>query len=268
MNKIIKVLLSVSFTLFFSLPFAPKVFAQVVINEVSSASDPEWVEIYNISSDSASLKNYSINFGSDSQNKFFCDTENISGNAYKIISLSSHWLADGGDTVTFKNGDDAVDSIAYGTGHTLKSPTSTGSISRSPDGSSNWILLTASTQQGDIVSFDCPTPTPTTSPSPSPSPSSTPTLTPTPTRTPTPIASPKPSAKAGIPTPTPTGSPEVLGIETISTTPTPLPLQSPNIESKPPVLAFVLIGTGMIFIGASAYLGFRSIKSSRKQNDI
>jgi len=91
----------------------PKIQAQVVINEVSPASDPEWVEIYNISSDSVSLKNYSINFGSDSQNKFFCDTETISGTSFKVISLSAHWLADSGDVVTLKNGD--VLSIRYRT---------------------------------------------------------------------------------------------------------------------------------------------------------
>jgi len=265
MNKIIKVLLSVSFTLFFSLPFAPKVFAQVVINEVSPASDPEWVEIYNVSSDSASLKNYSVNFGSDSQNKFFCDIENINGNAYKIVSLSSHWLADSGDTVTLKNGDDVVDTAAYGTNHTLKSPTSAGSISRLPDGSLTWVLLASSTEQGDVFSFDCPTPTPTSTVTPSPTPSPSPTPTPTPTKTPTPIPT-----KTPTPTPTtkpsPTGSSEVLGIESISTTPT--PTQAPNIGNKPPILAFVLIGTGMVFIGGSAYLGFRSIKSSRRQNDI
>jgi len=263
MNQVTKVLLGLASIMFFSLLFAPKVFAQVVINEVSPASDPEWVEIYNISSDSASLKNYSVNFGSDTQNKFFCDGETVNGSVYKVISLSSHWLADSGDTVTLKNGDDTVDSIAYGTGHTLKSPTSAGSISRSPDGSSNWVLLTSSTEQGDIVSFDCPTPLPT--PTVTPQPTSTPSPLPAPTKTSTP-APVKTSTATPTQKPTLTGSPEVLGIESVFITP--VPSQSPDVESKPPILAFVLIGAGVIFIGLSVYLEIRSVKGSRKQNDI
>lgn len=271
MKRFTAILFVIIFLLLIS---STQVFAQVVINEVSPASDPEWVEIYNNSSDSASLKNYSLNFGSDTQNKFFCDAENINGNAYKIISLSSHWLADSGDTVTLKNGDDAVDSIAYGSGHVLKSPISTGSISRLPDGTSNWILLTASTQQGDIVSFDCPTPTPTETPHPTQTPTLTLTPVPTPTRTPTPVPT-------RIPTPTPTKipnptkSPEenlstasgnVLGLgDTFSN-----PISSPasNVMNKSTIFAFGLMGTGAIFIGLSVYLGIRSVKNSVKQNDI
>jgi hypothetical protein len=114
------------------------------------------------------------------------------------------------------------------------------------------------------IYIDLPTPTPTPSPSPTPSP--TPTPTPTPTKTPTPIASPKITPKAGTPTPTPTENPEVLGIETMS--PIPAPSSPPNIESKPPILAFVLIGLGALFIGSSVYLGIKSIKNSRRENDI
>ena len=51
--------------------------AQVVVNEVSPVSSPEWVELYNTSSASASLKEHAIDFGSDSQQKSFCDAEQI-----------------------------------------------------------------------------------------------------------------------------------------------------------------------------------------------
>jgi len=241
--------------------FPPKSLAQVVINEVSPASDPEWVEIYNASSDSASLKNYSMNFGSDSQNKLFCDGEVINPNSYKIISLVSHWLADSGDVVTLKNGDDSVDTIGYGSGHTLGKPNASGSVSRSPDGGSAWVLLTTSTQQGDQVSFDCPTPSPSPTPTPTPSPSPTPAPTATPTQTPlsTPTKTPTPK-----PTPTSTPSPidslqpEVLGESTTDFTSTPSPtsiLVSKNQEtSKPPILAFVLLGGGVLSITASVFL--------------
>lgn len=143
-----------------------KINAQVVINEVSPASNPEWVEIYNTGSSEISLKEYSINFGIDSQTLYFCDSEQISGNAYKLIYLEYSWLSNSGDVVSFRNGDDEIDLIGYGTGYTLSKPSSTSSITRNPDGSSSWSLNTITTPQGDIVSFNCPTTTPSTTPTP------------------------------------------------------------------------------------------------------
>jgi hypothetical protein len=140
--------------------------AQVVINEVSPASSPEWVEIYNTSSIDIVLKNYLINFGSDSQIVYFCDNDKILGNGYKLIYLNSSWLANTGDIVILKNGDDEADSVGYGTGYSLSKPSATSSITRSPDGGSNWILTGEISPQGEIASFDCPTLAPTFSPNP------------------------------------------------------------------------------------------------------
>lgn len=102
-----------TFILFFVFPSS--IFAQVVINEVSPVSDPEWVELYNTSTNEVSLKDYLINFGSDTQNKLFCDNDKLGSNEYKLIILTSNWLSNTGDLVTLKKGDDIVDSIGYDT---------------------------------------------------------------------------------------------------------------------------------------------------------
>lgn len=262
---------------FLQLTFPDPVEAQVVINEVSPGSEPEWVEIYNSGPDSISLNNYLINFGSDSQNKRFCNNEAINGNTFKLIILSSHWLADSGDVITLKNGDDVVDTISYGSGNSLGKPTSLGSISRSPDGGA-WVLLSSSSQQGDTVSFDCPTPTPTSTPTSTPT--QTPTATPTKTSTPSPTKTPTPTpSKTSTPRPSPTESPdnnvstdsgEVLGIEFASNSPSPSPKSNSSFvsENKNKIVAIILISLGLILIGGSVYLTLKTSKSSDLKNDI
>lgn len=158
---------------FYALIFPSKTHAQILINEVSPVSTPEWVEIYNTGSNIISLNEYSINFGSDSQNLVFCATEQIGAGEFKIIELLSSWLANTGDVIILKNGDDEVDKIGYGTGYNLPKPDSVLKyLTRSPDGSSNWILNSQSSRQGSVVSFSCPTQVPT------PTPTSVPTSTP------------------------------------------------------------------------------------------
>src|SRR3989344_6375168 len=178
MSKLILLL----FTALFFFLFPNKVFASdIVINEVSPASNPEWAELYNTSPDSVSLQSYTIDFGSDSQKKSFCDNDQIAGNSYKLIILTAFWLHNtNGDTVTLKNNSGTVDTVSYGPGSSLENPSNAQSIVRSPDGSSNWTLTGNPTQQGDSVSFECPTPTPTPTNSPTPTDSPTPTKTPTP----------------------------------------------------------------------------------------
>jgi hypothetical protein len=241
------------------------VLAQIIINEVSPASSPEWVEIYNISSSSASLKDYSINFGSETQNKFFCDTEVINGNAFKLIILpvTTHWLSDTGDVVSLRNGDDVADSVGYGTGYSSFKPKSTESITRSPDGSTIWILTTQPTQQGDIVSFDCPTPTPAPTPAPTPFPTPLPVV-----EIPTPIPTPKPTASPKVSSPTPgslveenfeaTDGAGVLGMfdEKGSVS------AAKKDNDRFPLIALGLTALGVLFIGLSIFVFSKTVKKS------
>ena len=191
-----------------NLLFTKAVSAAIVINEVSPASNPEWVELYNSSQDSIFLQGYIINFGSDSQNKSFCDNDQIAPNSFRTIILTSSWLNNEGDVVALKNGLDAVDSIGYGSGTSLAKPNSTQSITRSPDGSLNWILTDTPSQQGDPVAFECPTPTPTPTQI---------SASPTPTKTPTPAPIAKPTK---TPTIIPTSSAKLTKSITLSPAPT------------------------------------------------
>lgn len=245
--------------------------AQVVINEVSSATDTEWVELFNTSSSSASLQNYSIYFDASSttQKRLFCDNDSIPPLGYKIIHITSHYLNNTGDTVILKIGDDNTDSISYGTGQTLKAPTSTQSISRSPDGAGSWLILDLPSPTGEEVSFSCPTPTPEPTPTqnPTPVPTNTPSPIPTPTKTPTPVPS-------RTPTPRPTITPiPVLGAETSSVSanvegllnlgnsPIPTTKNPKNSENAAfPFLAVGIIAAGVILVGGAFYMAFRKSK--------
>ncbi len=153
----------VGIVLFCSLFFPKSVFAaNIVINEFSSASSPEWVELYNTSDQETSLKDVIIFFDDNSttsQKLIFCDNDKISAKSYKRIDpiSSFSWLSNTGDTLILKQGDDIIDSISYGTGKTLKAPLATQSGARSPDGTSNWILAVPN-PQGDVSNFNCPEP--------------------------------------------------------------------------------------------------------------
>ena len=117
------------------------------------------------------------------------------------------------------------------------------------------------------VNLPTPTPDPTITPVPSPTPTAVPPPTPTPTKTPTPIPSKSPSPTPLI-TPTPTDSllPEVLGDSTVNL-PTPTLVVEPSQITKPPVIALVLVGTGVLFIGLSAYMAFKKTREQRKENE-
>lgn len=144
-----------------------KIFAGVMINEFSPVSSPEWVELYNPDDAAFSLGEITIFFSSDltsSQKLSFCPTDQISGKTYKLITLSSSWLANTGDTLMLKKGDDIAESVAYGTGGVIKAPLATQSAFRTTDG---W-TLGAPSPQGEEANFNCVIPTPTPTPTPSP----------------------------------------------------------------------------------------------------
>lgn len=151
----------VGLVLFLGLFFPKSAFAtDIVINEFSPASSPEWVELYNSSDQEISLKDVVIFFDASSttnQKLTFCDNDKISAKSYKQINpvSSSSWLANTGDTLILKQGDDIVDTIIYGSGQTLKAPLATQSATRFPDGASSWVIAVP-TPQGDMANFTCP----------------------------------------------------------------------------------------------------------------
>ncbi len=174
----------------FCIPFS-FVRASVVINEVSPASDPEWIELYSTDSTSVSLVGCKLQMGSISQSVSFSSSDVLTDQArFKVIKKgvypgwSSNWLNNSGDTINFTCPSNN-DSLAYGnaSGAIIGTPTSFQTIGRSPDGSQNFTILATVTEGS---ANPTPTPTPTLTPTPSPTDSPTPTI--TPTKTPTPIS--------------------------------------------------------------------------------
>jgi hypothetical protein len=263
LKKVLSSIFLLSFCLFFIFP--PKVLAQVVINEFSSSSDPEWVELYNPTDQTVSLNNLVLFFDdkpSTTQKLSFCQGEEMIAKTFKRIVRpnGSHWLANDGDSIILKREDDIVETISYGEGQPLKAPSAAQSASRNPDGGSEWIILNTPTPQGDIVSFECPTPTPTPSPTPEPTDVPEPTATPTP-RPPT--ATPKPPPPTIKPTltssPSPTASEgaTILG-ESFGLTGTPTE-EPAKKEGKPlSFLPVIFIFLGVALIGGSLYLYWRA----------
>jgi len=172
------------------------VLAQVVINEFSSNSDPEWVELYNTSLDQTiDLSGWQIVDG----NKIDTDDLNLTGDIppqdFRFFERKKGWLNNDGDTVGLKNAqDELVDEIIYGGGGVVAVPAADGSAGRSPDGADSWIVF-------DIPTKNSANPTPTPTPTPAPTSASTPTPTSTPTPAPNPPTS-TPTPKASTPTPT------------------------------------------------------------------
>jgi hypothetical protein len=254
---------------FFLFLFPNQVLAEVVINEFSPASDPEWIEIYNPENQTVSLKEVILFFDSNlstTQRLSFCDNEEIASDSFRLITrpTKSFWLANGGDTLVLKRGDDIIDSVSYGSGQIIKTLTASQSATRSPDDKLTWIVVDNPTPQGEAVSFECPTPTlaPTATPEPTNTPAPTSTATPRPS---TPI----PSQKA-TPTPTlkitslvATDSGEVLG-EEVATLSAFYPYQASDgaerdettLSSRNKIFPKIFLVVGLLLVFASAFWGW------------
>ena len=116
----------------------------IVINEFSSHSNPEWVELYNKDNSSASLAGWKLLFDNNTpaQTYTFSDSDSISGNDFLKIE-KTNWLNNSGDTITLKDpSDNIVDEILYGdeTGSNLTAPGGSQSGSRCPNGTGSWII--------------------------------------------------------------------------------------------------------------------------------
>lgn len=190
--------------------FPKKTFATLYINEFSSNSNPDWVEIYNSDSSAVDLTNYTLRDSTDS-NKIDL-TGTIQGNSFATFDWSDR-LNNGGDTIRLllKPDESSVDQIVYG-GSGLSAPSGDQTAGRLTDGSSNWVILSSVSKgisNNSSTAVSTPTPTPSNTPTPTPTNSPTNTPTPTPTKAPTPTTgssgtpAPTPTPKKGTPTPTP-----------------------------------------------------------------
>jgi hypothetical protein len=172
-----------------ALLFPRTVSAQVVINEFSAKTDPEWVEVYNTSTESADLDGWEIADGNTKSTDDLTISGTIPPDSFLVFEHKKGWLNDGGDTINLYDNTtpsgQLVDSFTY---NQANEDTTT---SRVPDGYGGFIYDTDPTK-GEANQIP-PTPTPTSSPT------STPTSTPvssTPTSTPTekPLSTPTPTS--------------------------------------------------------------------------
>ena len=171
--------------------FSPRVvFARVMINEFSSGTTSDWVEIYNIG-EPFEISRLKLVDASNNQKSFpNCLLDTIG--TYSIDF--SNWLNNGGDRITLQEGDLLMDCVSYGSGPAcegreidLLALGATEYGAHQPEGSDGWVKTTSSTKSDNSFCLVFPTSTPV--PTPTPTPTLAPTLTPKP---PTPI--PKPTA--------------------------------------------------------------------------
>lgn len=192
--------------------------AALYVNEFSSKTGPDWVEIYNSGPDNIDLGDYLVKDAST-------NTKTLSGSLASGSFTTFDWddnLNNSGDTIrlVLESDGSTIDEIVYGSNGTA-APNENQASGRSPDGSANWALFsTPSKGSSNNSSTIVPTPTltPTNTPIPSPTntpaPTATKTPTPAPTATPTKAASPTPTPKKTL---TPSPSPQVMTSNTTST---------------------------------------------------
>lgn len=249
----------------FLLIFPPSVSGQVVINEFSSGSTSDWVEIYNTATDSADLSTYKFKDSTDLNDQILSGL--LAPGGFTFFTVANH-LNNGGDLVRLFKNEVLVDSVNYGDQGGVCVADSTQSIGRSPDGSGVFVRFSAQTQGTANTSSQssCPTPTPT--PTPTQNPTIVPTSTPTKSTTPTTTKSPTPRPILTI---KPTPTPEVLGDSNQEASPdselgetsSPEPSQVKTGSKKSAViLGAIFTGLGVFAMGIAGYAAYAKSKSS------
>ena len=244
--------------------------ADIRINEFSSQTNPEWVEVYNPDEETRALSGMTLYFAEDTdttQKVSFCSGTSMSGKTYGRIVRpeGSYWLSNSGDTIMLKREDDVIDSITFGN-QLLKAPVGTQSATRNTEGV--WVITDMPSPSGESINLTCPTTAPTNTPS------STPTVTKTPTNTPEPTS----KIVMTIPTPSCTVKPtsfvriisQVLDEEDTSASGSVLgsdisvelatPTTSMLIEKRPYIIALVSTAIGLALIAAVSVLKIRYTK--------
>jgi len=189
--------------------FPSEIFAQLVINEFSSNSDPEWVELYNPSEEKIDLSNWKITDGNTSSSDDIQLDGCIGAWGFRLFGRKEGWLNNsGGDTITLKNtANEPVDTVVYGSGGVIGIPPEGKSASRDSNGGTNWVIFEIPTPENTACQIEV-------IPSPFPTNMSTPTITPTSTIAPT--------VNLTL-APTFTSTP----MSTLTLTPTPIPTSTP-----------------------------------------
>ena len=173
---------------FIFLLLPPAVFGQdVVINEFSALSSPEWVELYNRGGEIISLIGWEIRDGTTT-NKVDL-TGLICPFSFRVFYFTKSILNNDGDEIRLiNNAGKEINKIVYFS-ELIPACSATQSVGRKPDGGDFWEIFSSLTPQDDI----CLLPTPTLLPSPVlPTATSVIAITATPTPSPTKMPTPSP----------------------------------------------------------------------------
>ncbi len=140
--------------------------AQVVINEFSSNSNPEWVELYNVGPTDINLTGWKL---VDEANHIENLSGVIPGNGFFVFERLQGWLNNsGGDAINLKDAsDDLINSVIYGhSGDAVGTPDADKSTGRIPGASDVWQMnLTWTIGSGNFKPTPTPSPNPTQTPS-------------------------------------------------------------------------------------------------------
>lgn len=183
--------------------------AQVVINEFSSSTSSDWVELYAF--EDTDISGWILDDeGTASDMKTIPDGVVIgpSSNSFYVVEVSNR-LNNSGDVLSLLRPDRSeVDKISYGNKGGVCTPSESASVGRYPDANTTIERFAAPSkgESNNNAQLDpCPSPTPQATEAPEP--------TPKPTSTPKPSSTPKPTSK---PKNTPTKEESVLSSATIS----------------------------------------------------
>lgn len=179
-NRLETYLIAVIFVIFFLFLFFPgKVFAQVVINEFSSSTSNDWVEIYNMGSP---IDISSLALADDGGNTKDFPSCVLATNGTYAVDWSNR-LDNGGDKIGLLKDSQLVDCVSYksgpaceGRGIDLPDLGDNEFGARQPEATGGWAKETTTTKSNNSLCMFPTTIPPTTSPSaltPSPTPKAT-----------------------------------------------------------------------------------------------
>jgi len=177
----------------FSLLFFPKaIYAadNLVINEFSANTSPDWIELYNAGDENVDLTKYILQDSTSEIYKF--DSGVLEPQKYLVVEVDSR-LDKAKDIVKLvykidEEHNSVAEEIPYGTNGIVAAPSETQSVGKDVDGTGNFILITNPTMGFSNCNPTCPIPIPTVTSTPTPTPTIAPT--PTPSSVPTPTSTP------------------------------------------------------------------------------
>src|SRR3989339_132217 len=146
--------------------------AAVLLNEISPATNPEWIELYNDGDTLIDLTGFLLEDGNTNHTDDLVLSGSLASHSYGVFFHNEGWLNNGGDTL--KLYDNATPSANIIDQYTYGSLTAEKSVFRSPNGSENWV--TGFPTQNASNPAPSPSPSPSPTPSLKPSPLSSPSL--------------------------------------------------------------------------------------------